>query len=268
MKWALLAPAVVLCAVFLAWPLVVVVRLSLQATNFITTEFVGLRNYARIFSDPGWIRSIANSAWYMLITTVLRIGGALLIVIAVMSLPKRWQHGARFGFYIPGLCAGIIIAAVWRWVFHWNGPVNELLGVKIAWWGSGMTAIPAISLVCVAATLGGVVILLLASVLSIDPQLYDAARVDGASPRQIKWFIIVPIISPMIWLMVLMSMIAAPQIFEYIFALAPAEHSATMAYHIFATAFQSGRHGRAAAQAVVLLVLMLGLAWGKGRIAR
>ena len=268
MMWALLAPAVVLCVLFTLWPLVEVVRLSLQTTDFITTRFVGLQNYARIFRDPAFLRSIANSGWYILFTTVLRVGGALLIVLQVVDLPKRWHDGARFAFFIPGLCAGIIIAALWRWVFHWNGPVNSLLGIKVAWFGSGLTAIPVISLILVAATLGGVVIILLASALSIDPALYDAARIDGASPRQIKRLITVPIIMPMVWLMILLSMIAGPQIFEYIWALAPATHSATMTFQIFTTAFQAGNHGRAAAQAIVLLGLMLGMAWGKGRLAR
>jgi len=268
MKWALLAPAIVLCALFIVWPMVEIVKLSLMATNFITSEFVGLRNFARIFRDAAFLRSISNSAWYVLFTTVLRIGSALLVVLAVMDLPKRWHDGARFAFFIPSLCAGIIVAAFWRWVFHFSGPLNTLLGIEVQWFNSGLTAIPTISLICVAATLGGVVIILLASVLSIDQELYDAARVDGASPRQIKWRITVPIIMPMVWIMILMSVISAPQIFEFIWALAPAEHSATMTFQIFTTAFQAGNHGRAAAQAIVLLVLMLGLAWGKSRIAK
>ncbi len=268
MKWALLAPALVLCALFMVWPMFEIVKLSLSSTNFITTEFVGLRNYARTFADQAFLRSIANSGVYIVITTVLRIGGALLIALVVYPLSKKWQDGARFAFYIPSLCGGIIIAAIWRWVFHWNGPVNGLLGIKVAWFGSGLTAIPAISLIVVAASLGGMVILLLASILSIDPELYDAAKVDGASPRQIKWRIVVPIIMPMVWLMILLSVIAGPQIFENIWALAPAEHSASMTFHIFTQAFQNGNHGRAAAQAIVLLVLMLGLAWVKGKVAR
>ena len=268
MKWALLAPAVVLCALFMVWPLVVVVQLSLQTTNFITTEFVGLRNYARIFADHAFLRSLVNSLWYIILTTVSRVGGALLITLSVMSMSKRWHDGARFSLYIPCLCGGIIIAAIWRWVFHFNGPVNNLLGLDIQWFTSGLTAIPAISIMVVAATLGSVVILLLAACLAIDPQLYDAARIDGASPRQIRWRIVVPLIMPMVWLMILLSVISGPQIFEYIFALAPAEHSASMTFYIFTTAFQAGNHGRAAAGAVALLVLMLGLAWAKGRIAK
>ena len=81
MKWALLAPAVVLCVLFMVWPLVVVVQLSLQTTNFITTEFVGLRNYARIFTDSVFLRSVVNSLWYILLTTATRVGAALLITL-------------------------------------------------------------------------------------------------------------------------------------------------------------------------------------------
>ena len=183
-------------------------------------------------------------------------------------MSKRWHDGARFALYIPSLCGGIMIAAIWRWVFHFNGPVNGLLGLDIQWWNSGMTAIPAIALIGVAATLGSVVILLLAACLAIDPELYDAAKIDGASARQIRWRIVVPLIMPMVWLMILLSVIAGPQIFENIWALAPAEHSASMTFYIFTTAFQEGNHGRAAAAAVVLLVMMLCMAWVKSRVTK
>lgn len=268
MRSALLAPALILCGLFLLWPMVEVVRLSLTSTNFIVTKYVGLANYAKAFTSPAFLRSVANSGLYILLIVPGQVVAALLIVLSVMDLPKWWHDGARFFFYIPALSAGIIIASIWRWMFHLDGPLNWALGTRVAWWASGATAIPAVSIVMVASTLGGVIIILLAAVLSIDRDLYDAAKMDGARPRQIKWRIVVPIIAPTIWLMALLAAIAAPQIFETVYALAPYEYSATMAYHIWSTAFQMSRYGQASAQAIVLLALMLVMAWGKGKVAR
>ncbi len=268
MRYALLAPALVLCGLFLLWPMVEVVRLSLTQTNFIVTKFVGMQNYTKAFSSPAFLRSVFNSAIYICLIVPGQMVAALLIVLSVRDLPKRWHDGARFFLYIPSLAAGIIIASIWRWVFHLHGPLNWAIGSTVAWWATGATAIPAISLVVVSSSLGGAVIILLASVLSIDSELYDAAKIDGASPRQINWRIVVPIIAPTIWLLALLAAISAPQVFETVYALAPYEYSATMAYRIWSTAFQMGRYGLASAQAMILLVLMIGMAWGKGRLTR
>ncbi len=242
--------------------------MSLTSTNFIVTKFVGMQNYGRAITSPAFLRSVLNSAIYIILIAPGQMVTALLIVLAVRDLPKRWHDGARFFLYIPSLAAGIIIASIWRWAFHLRGPLNWLIGSTVAWWAQGSTAIPAISIVVVSSSLGGAVIILLASVLSIDRELYDAAKIDGASRRQINWRIVVPIISPTIWLLTLLGAISAPQVFETVYALAPYEYSATMAYRIWATAFQMGRYGLASAQAVILLVLMLGMAWGKGRLTR
>ena len=268
MKWALLAPALILCAVFLVWPMGEIIWMSLNKVGVMGDTFVGLRNYARIATDTRFLRSMINSAFYILLLTPINVGGVVLIVLSTVDLSKRWQDAVRFVFYIPSMAAGVIVASVWEWVFHWDGPVNWLFGTHIAWFGEAVTAIPVIALITASVGFGGGTIILLAAALSIDPDLYDAARIDGASPRQIKWRITLPIIMPTIWLLTLLSVIAGPQIIEYIIALAPYEHSATMAFSIYTSAFIIGRHGQASAQAMVLLVLLLGLAWAKSKVAK
>ena len=267
-KWALLAPAVILCVVFLLWPMVEVGKMSLTRTNFVITKFVGLQNYRRIFTDAPFLRSIVNSVIYILLCVPAQVGGALLIVLAVMDLPKKWHDGVRFIFYIPSLSAGMIIASIWLWIFHFEGPVNWLLGTDIWWYGAGRTAIPAVALVTTSVSMGGIIIILLAATLSIDKDLFDAAKIDGARPWQIKRRIVVPIIAPTIALMVLLGVIATPQIIQFIIALAPYEYASTMAYSIYREAFAMSRMGPASAQAMVLLVWMLGMAWVKAKVTR
>lgn len=266
MKYALLVPAVLLFAVFVAWPLVELVRLSLTETDFITTQFVGLANYAAAFKDRAFLLSVANSAVYMVLMIAMSTGGALLIVLLVVDARKRWHDAARLVFYVPMLSAGVIIAQVWRWLFHINGPINWLLGTDIAWFARPVTGLPAVAFIVSATAFGGGVIMLLSSALAINPELYDAARIDGATRLQQKLRITVPLIAPMLGVMALLAAVQAPQVFETIYALAPYEHTATMTFHIYRSAFQMSRYGTAAAQALVLMLLTGGLAWAKQKL--
>lgn len=268
MKYLLLIPAVVLCVVFTLWPMAEVIIMSFQKTHFMGDTWVGFANYVRLLTDYSFKRAMLNSVWYIALFVPLQVGGALFITLLACGLSKRWQDVTRFVFYIPSITAGIVIASIWSWIWHQRGPINWLLGTDINFWTQGVTAIPAISITTASVGIGGNVIMLMATALSIDREIYDAAEIDGASGRQIKFRIVLPIIMPMVWLCGLMSAIAAPQVIEYIMILAPYEHSATMAFDIYREAFILGRYGPASAKAIVLLIWMLAMAWGKSRLTR
>ena len=263
MKYVLLAPVLLFSSVFVFWPLGELFILSTLRTNFITSQFVGLQNYTKALCNPLFVHSVVNSLAYIVLLVTITIGGALGISLLVMREPKAWQDTTRVLLYLPMISAGIIIAQVWRWVFHADGPINWLLRTDIRWFAHGYTAIPAISVIVGMSTIGGVIVVILAAVLGIDETLYDAARVDGASWWQIKTRIVVPLITPTLLVMSLISAIAAPQIFENIYALAPFEHSATVGWAIYVEAFQMSRHGVAAAMSVFLMLAMFGLSWVK-----
>ena len=268
MKYVLLAPVLLFSSVFVFWPLGELFILSTLRTNFITSQFVGFDNFVRIATDTVFLRSVVNSLVYMVLLVLLTVGGALCIALLVMKEPKRWHDVTRILVYLPMLTAGIIIAQVWRWVFHVDGPINWLLGTSIYWFGQGVTAIPAISIIVALSGIGGTTIVFLSAILGIDSALYDSAMIDGASWRQIKTRIVVPLIAPTVAVMSLIAAIAAPQIFENVYALAPFEYAATMGWRIYVEAFQMGRHGTAAAMSVVLLFMLLGLSWLKVRLQR
>ena len=268
MKYLLLAPAVILCVIFTLWPMAEVVSMSMQKMHILGDTFVGLKNYARLLTDRAFLQSLLNSLWYTALAIPMQIGLALVITMSATGLSKRWQDTTRFVFFIPTMAAGIIIASVWEWIFHRDGPVNWLMGTKFDFFTQSITAIPAISIVNAVSGIGAMVIMLLASTLTVNRELYDAARIDGATDRQIKWRIVLPIIMPMVWICVLLAAIGAPQVIEYVIALAPYQHSATVAFNIYTEAFILGRYGPAAAKAMILLVWMVALAWGKTRITR
>jgi ABC-type sugar transport system permease subunit len=268
MKYVLLAPLVLVFGVFVAWPLFEVVGLSLTETNFITSDFVGLANYRDTFRDRSFATAVVNSAAYIVLVCAVQVGTALTLCLLAVDASKRLRDVGRFLFYAPQITAGVIMAQSWRWVFHLNGPVNWMLGTDIAWFASRTTGIPVIALIVSSATIGVPFIVFLAGALGIDRSLIDAARIDGASRFQIKVRVIVPHLARLIWAMVLLAAIAAPQVFETIYALAPYDTTMTMTYHIFRTAFVFGDHGLAAAQAVVLLVAMVGMAYAQKRLVQ
>jgi len=266
MKYLLLLPVLVFCSLFVIWPVGELFFISLQKTNFITSRFVGLANYATVLRNPVFIRSAVNSVWYIILMVSMTVGGALGISLLVMREPKRTQDTTRILLYLPTLSAGIIIAQVWRWIFHVDGPINWLLGTDIQWFSQGVTAIPAISFIVAMSTIGGTLIVILSAILGIDPALYDSAMIDGATWWQIKTRIVVPLIMPTIMVMSLVAAIAAPQIFENVYALAPFEYSATVGWTIYVEAFQMSSHGTASAMSVLLMFAMLGLSALKQRV--
>jgi len=268
--YLLLLPALLLFGVFTVWPLIKVIQLSLYRTNFIRTTFVGFQNYIQSFQNTDFLQSIINSAFYVAFLVAGYIGLGLLVSMAMFKLSKKWQDISRIAVYVPVLSAGIIIAQIWKFIFHPNGPTNWILSLfnkdPVNWFGQGFTSIPIVAFVVVISSFGTNVIILFTSILSVDKSIIESARIDGASDRRIKWGIIIPIIQPTILMVVLLASINALQIFETIYVLSPQSFSATLTFHIYRTGFQFSRYGLASAQAVILLALTLGLSIVKKKV--
>ena len=262
----LLAPLVMLYLMFFIWPMVQVVVLSMQHTNFITTEFVGIDNYIHTLVDPSFWQSVINSLYYAAIMIPCSVGIGFVLACFVSRFSKSWRNIARIFFYIPVLSAGTIIAGFWKWLFHINGLVNWATGLEVAWFAQGSTAVPVIGLICIASTIGAMLVMVLSAIESIDPGMLDAARIDGASWGQIKLYIILPTVAPTLSLLALMSWVGAWQIIETPMMLAPQDYAATLTYHIYRQGFLFGRYGMASAQAVILLVIIGTLALVQKRI--
>jgi multiple sugar transport system permease protein len=270
-KYALLLPAIVSATIFMIMPIVQLFRLALVRTNFIVTQWAGLANFVELVKNPVFLRSAINSLFYIVILVGLEIGVFLFLALTVYEMSKKWQNAARIVFYLPMISTGIFISQVWRWIYHIDGPLNWIIGFfgiePISWVAQGVTAIPAVS-VSIAMSAGGIFIVFLAAISSIDKSYFEAAKIDGASNLQIKKNIVIPMIRRHIILMALVVAISAPQIFETIFVLAPYEHAATVGFVIYREAFQLMRFGSSAAMGVVLMIAMMGLVVLRERIQK
>jgi len=270
--FAFLAPSLVFFAMFTVWPLIKLADLSVHRTDFIATAFVGLQNYIDTLRDSAFQRAMLNSLAYMAILIPGNTLGSLLLALWAFRMPKRWQDTARIILYVPALSAGLIISQLWAWVYQLDGPLNWALGLvglkPVSWLAKGYTAIPAIALTIILAGFGGNFIILMSAILSIDKSIFDAAAIDGANTRRVNWGIIVPIVAPTVAIVMLLAAIQGPSLIYNIYAMAPQNYAASMAFHIYQSGFMFSKYGTAAAMSMIFLVCMVGVALVKNRVAR
>ncbi len=271
--YILLLPAMCFFALFSVAPIVIVGRLSLFKTNYITSKFVGLANYVKIFTEPDIMATILNSFVYAIWLVVGGVTVGITTSLLIIDMRKRVHDVMRFVFYIPVFASGIIIATVWRWILHPQiGLANwflSLVGIEpVMWLGFRFVAISVLSIMIVSVSMGATLVIYLAAMLSIPSTLFDSAKIDGATSCQIKTRIILPIITPTIFMRTLISMIGAMQIWETIYLMRPIVAANNLMFDIYLTGFTFSRYGLAAAKTLVLMLLILGMSIAKRRLER
>lgn len=271
-----LFPTLLCFAVFYGAPILNVIRTSFFRDDMVKIEFVGLKHYADVLHDKMFWRAVVNSLLYACCNFFFILIPALTVALNINTLPYKSQGAIRTLFYIPAVVSPIIMGGAWRWIYNYRGGLlNYLLSLvdikPIYWLGSRMTGIPAMSLIIMTFGLGNVIIVFSAVLNSIDTQLYEVAKIDGASPRQIRWRIMMPIILPWILFVVLLQTIAAFLIWELIWGFTsggPAGYTASVLYNIFDTGFIRSAYGVASAKTIVLALIMVVIAAIKSRAER
>jgi alpha-1,4-digalacturonate transport system permease protein len=277
-QWApylFLIPTVGLLFVFSVLPMIYGVWMSLQKVDVVrgTSSFIGLGNYLRLFHDRQFGLSVLNTAWYTLTVVPLIVIGSIAIAVFLReSRPARLI--ARVGFYIPFVLSPVVVATSWKWL------LNEDLGVIdgfLKW--AGMSTIPWLSAdfyarvsVVIASVwnlVGFYMLMVLAGLSQIGPELYEAARIEGAVAWQRFWHITLPMLRPTILLVVILSLVHATQAFETILLLTdggPGSATRLVVQNMYQSAFGRLEPGYGVAQAVVLLPVILFVAWLQTRI--
>ena len=265
---ALLLPVMFFFSFFLV-ALVVMARFSFFEITPGKVAFVGLAHFKAIFADPAFIQNLVNTFLYVALIMVGQTGTALLIALGIRNIHKTVRSLTMFFLYIPVFASGVIIASVWRWIFAArDGLLNGILGTDIIWLLYRFTAIPAISAVLITSGLGFSVIVFTVALTAIEKEILDAARIDGATKRQIARRILFPIIWPMVALIALVTAIGAFLLWELIQMLSPAMVAYNLMYDIYRTAFELGHYGEGSAKTIVLLALIICFATVKRRIER
>jgi multiple sugar transport system permease protein len=190
---------------------------------------------------------------------------ALVIASMIFVLGKVSQSFFRSAFYLPTVTSMVIIAMVWRWMYNYEfGLFNYILGwfgiEQINWLGQSSSALWALIIMQCLIPFGVGIIMYLASMGSISHSLYEAARMDGASSFKQWLHITIPLLKPTTLYLVLLSTIGSFQVFTQIIMMTgggPGNATETLVHLIYKTGFRDFEFGLAAAQSVVLFVIIL-----------
>jgi multiple sugar transport system permease protein len=264
----MIAPAVIHLSWWIGIPVIATLVLAVTDYDVLagTIRWVGLDNFRDIFADPQWPEAIWHTAVYTFFTVPVAMIIAVLAAVAV-NQPIRGRAFYRTAYFLPQVTATVAIAMVWAWMFEPRiGLFNALLsavGVNgPAWLSDSVWAMPAVILMGIWKGIGVKMLIYLAALQGISPDLYEAAALDGAAATRRFWHITVPMLRPATFFVVVVSMIDALQVFDQVYVLTdggPANATTVMTYQIYSTAFRQFHLSTAAAQSVVLLVFLLTL---------
>ncbi|ACQ78411.1 binding-protein-dependent transport systems inner membrane component [Beutenbergia cavernae DSM 12333] len=261
--YALLTPSLIGVGLFLLVPVVIVIGISFTRWDLVSPpQWVGLDNYVYIFGWP----TFRNSLWVSVLFTALTIPTTIALgLILAVAINRRLPgtNALRVLYVLPWVCAPLALGVVWRWIFDpTNGALNALLGRRVEWLTDLNLALPSVAFVQVWSSVGYVSLFFLAGLQQIPNQVYEAARLDGASAPRTLWSITVPLLRPTMFFVLVTSIISSFQVFDSIYAMTrggPGVPGRTdvIAARIYDEAFVALRLGRAAAMAVVLFAVLV-----------
>ncbi|MEB3276842.1 MAG: sugar ABC transporter permease, partial [Cyanobacteriota bacterium] len=247
--WAFLAPALLLLALSVLIPALMALVMAFTQAGLDVSEplrFVGLANVRRLLADPMVLRVATTTALYLVgIVPPVVLGSLALAVLVNRQLPgMHWFRGA---FYTPVLVSIVVAAIAFRWLYAENGLINGWLAAwlgerfsPIAFLSSPQLALPAVMLVTLWKGLGYYMVIFLAGLQGISPELYEAASLDGSEGWRKHLDITLPLLRPYLTLVAVISAIAATKVFEEVYLMTqggPADATRTIVYYVYDQAF-------------------------------
>ncbi len=271
--WLFLLPGALAALLVILIPFLVNVGVSFTEWSGVgTPTWIGLENYQKLVQDSTFWASFRNNLYMILAMTVLpTIIGLLLAVVLFDYIAARFGRRVasffRAGFYLPQILPVAIAGVVWRWILqpHW-GVLNWLLNAvglgSLAhnWLGDAATAMPTVMAIMVWFQIGYPLVIFMAALQRVDPTLYEAAAVDGASGWQKFFYITVHQIRPEIFVVVLMTMIHALKIFAQIFVLTrggPGRATIVPSYFAYQNFFEKSDVGYGSAIATIMTLIIV-----------
>ena len=262
-----LLPAVALIGVFVVYPILAVFYYSFTDYDIVRPPvWLGLDNFRRLLGDGTFWLALTHSFVYLLVTpTIIALSICLAIVV---NRKLRGIHIFRALYFVPAVSGSIAIGLSWRWLFDRNGFINGILqslGVidtPIQWLAEPGLVLPIAMLLTIWAGIGYYSVIFLAGLQNIPEELYDAARIDGASDLQKHWHVSLPGLRPQIVFVAVISSLAALKVFDEIYVLTSRsggilDSGVTMVFYLWKQAFTLQHAGYAAAIAIVLLGITL-----------
>ncbi|WP_428957076.1 carbohydrate ABC transporter permease [Streptomyces sp. cg35] len=260
-----LGPNLILVTLFLLVPLVMALVLSFQySTGLASPTWAGLANYRQLAGDPVFWRTVLNTAVFCVATVPVEMAlglGVALLFNKVMPARPLW----RTLVYLPMVISGVATALIGTLMFDQNiGLLNKLLaafGLPAApWQTSGSTAMLSVVLITLWMRVGFNMVIYLAGLQGISPEMYEAAEVEGAGPWQRLRNITIPLLGPSTFFLLIMNVIYSFQVFDTVYVMTlggPGHATDVMITYAYRNGFEGRQQGYAAAIGIVLYVIVM-----------
>lgn len=264
--WLMLSPFLLFFALFVLYPILMNIYYSFTNYNLDSADWVGLKNYRRLFRDKAFLMALKNTSIYAFFGVV-----ALTVLgFATASVLNRKIHGIRFIrmlMIFPYATSMTAVAMIWLMLLDPTaGLINKILRMAgltgVDWLFNVRTALPCLIFVHIWKNIGYCMLIYLAGMQSIPEELYEAATVDGASEFNKLFHITLPMVRPVSFFVLITTMLESFKTFDQVKLMTggdPLYSTTTIVHQIYQRGFAEFRMGYAAAMSVVLLVIMLAI---------
>lgn len=254
-------PAMLGTFIFIVLPVLYSFGLSFFRWDLLNPpEFIGLENYLLIFIEPLFGKILLNTFVFAFFTSVF----AVIIPLVLASIINSKIRGSEFfktAYFLPFITPMIVIAVIWQWIFDPNiGILNHLLRLNVNWLYDSNFAMPALIIVSVWKLVGYNMIIFLSGFSAMNQTLFEASKIDGANAIDTFRFITIPLLSPTIFFVVVITCINSFQVFDLIYLMTqggPLDSTNVLVYAVYKNAFEFFQVGKASAMAYVLFIIIL-----------
>lgn len=226
-------------------------------------NFVGLENYKAVLGEKEFIQIFVNTIVYALSTTFFAVIIPL-VIAAIINSKIRGSEFFKTIYFLPFITPAVVIAIVWGWIFDPNiGLVNSLFNTHLTWLFDTKLAMPVLIFVSVWKLIGYNVVLFLTGFSSINNNVYEATKIDGANEFQTFKYITLPLLKPTTYFVTLVTAISSFQVFDLIYVMTeggPADSTNVIVYSIYKYAFEYFDVGKSCALAYILFAVIFVLA--------
>lgn len=274
-KWGYLmvAPTIIGLIVLNVYPFIQTLVLSFSTTHpFGFYELSGIGNYVQMFGNQEFWKATWNSIYFCILTVPAGIFLSLLTAV-LLNAKIAGKTAYRAIYFLPMVVAPAAIAMVWKWIFNAEyGIINQIIGQNVNWLTNTKLVLPACAVVAIWSAVGYDAVLLLSGIQNISKSYYEAASLDGATKVQQFFQITLPMVSPTLFVVLIMRLMASLKVYDLIYMMVdtsnPAITSAqSLMYLYYRESFVAGNRGYASA-IVVWTVLLIGIVtavqfWGQ-----
>lgn len=253
-------PALIGTFIFIIIPIFCSFGLSFTEWDLLNEiKFIGLDNYKAVFTEPVFFQILINTFVYAVSTTFFAVVIPL-IIASILNTKLRGAEWFKTIYFIPFITPAVVIAIVWGWIFDPNiGGVNMLFKTHLNWLFDTHLAMPVLIIVSVWKLIGYNVVLFLTGFSTINQNLFEAAKIDGAGANQTFWNITFPLLKPTTYFVTLVTAISSFQVFDLIYVMTeggPKDATNVIVYSIYKYAFEYFDVGKSCALAYILFIVI------------